>query len=44
MWAVVLFGLSVRGLPRGTVWNTGYAVVTPLWVLGVHVLLLAATR
>ncbi|WP_306748402.1 acyltransferase family protein [Saccharothrix yanglingensis] len=41
--AVVLFGLSVRGLPQGTVWNTGYAVVTPLWFPGVYVLLLAAT-
>lgn len=43
VWALVLFGLSVRGAPQQTVWTVGYLVVTPLWFLVVHVVLSALT-
>lgn len=43
VWAAVLFGLSLRGLPQQTVSTVGYLVVTPLWFLAVYVVLLAFT-
>lgn len=42
-WVIVLFGLSMRGLPQQTVLTVGYLVVTPLWFLVVYVVLLAVT-
>lgn len=40
-WAAVLFGLTVRGVDQGTAWNIGFLVTTPLWFLGVYLVLLA---
>ncbi|ASO21418.1 peptidoglycan/LPS O-acetylase OafA/YrhL [Actinoalloteichus hoggarensis] len=42
-WAVVLAVLAVRGLPQQTVATVAQLVVTPLWFLGVLLLLLAGT-
>jgi surface polysaccharide O-acyltransferase-like enzyme len=41
VWAAVLFGLSMRGVDQGTAYNIGFLVTTPLWFLGVHLILLA---
>ena len=40
-WGAVLFGLSMRGVKPGTAYNIGYLVATPLWFLGVYMVLLA---
>ncbi|KAA2254305.1 acyltransferase [Solihabitans fulvus] len=42
-WAAVLFGLSARGLPQVTVSTLVYLITTPLWFLGVYLLMLAVT-
>lgn len=40
-WTAVLFGLSMRGVDQATAYNIGYLVTTPLWFLGVYLVLLA---
>lgn len=40
-WALVLAGLAMRGFPQGTVMTVVYIVTTPLWFLGVYLVLLA---
>ncbi|MBP2338964.1 hypothetical protein JOF41_005142 [Saccharothrix coeruleofusca] len=42
-WAVVLLGLSARGLPQQTVLTVATLVVSPLWFLGVYVVLRVCT-
>ncbi|WP_352243611.1 acyltransferase family protein [Lentzea sp. NBRC 105346] len=40
-WVLVFAGLAVRGISQQTVMAVGYIVTTPLWFLGVYVVLLA---
>jgi hypothetical protein len=42
-WAVALLGLAARGMSQVTALTVVYLVVTPLWFLGVYLLLLAIT-
>ncbi|WP_081902100.1 acyltransferase family protein [Lentzea aerocolonigenes] len=39
-WTAVLFGLVLRGVDQDTAWNIGFLVTTPLWFLGVYLVLL----
>jgi fucose 4-O-acetylase-like acetyltransferase len=39
-WTAVLIGLVLRGVDQDTAWNIGFLVTTPLWFLGVYLVLL----
>lgn len=43
VWAIVLFGLTLRGVDQGTASAIGFLVASPLWFFGVYLVLLAMT-